>query len=100
MRSEQHRRNVASLPCARCGLEGYSQCAHANNSAFGKGRGVKSSDLASFPLCADRPGAIGCHTKHDQYVDYSKAEANAKELAWVFETLERLVEMGKLKAAK
>lgn len=56
-RSEKHRRLVASLPCAQCGIEGSSQCAHAN---FGKGFGTKVSDILTFPLCQT------CHAHHDQ----------------------------------
>ena len=44
IRSEYYRRYVAALPCIHCGLEGYSQAAHANNSIFGKGMGQKAHD--------------------------------------------------------
>lgn len=63
VRSESYRRWVASLPCAGCGVEGYSQAAHPNR---GKGMAIKASDLLCFPLCCDRPGVVGCHTAHDQ----------------------------------
>jgi hypothetical protein len=56
---ESYRRWVASLPCAHCGIEGYSQAAHADE---GKGLAMKSSDETCFPLCADRPGRRGCHS--------------------------------------
>jgi hypothetical protein len=100
MNSEQHRRNVASLPCAECGLEGYSQCAHANSYEFGKGRGIKSSDLATFPLCASRPGELGCHARHDQYIGLTREEAAERERAYIFSTLLKLAAAGKLKAVK
>ena len=38
VRSEPYRRAVATLPCAICGVHGYSQAAHANQ---GKGMGMK-----------------------------------------------------------
>lgn len=41
VRSEAYRRAVASLPCAICGVYGYSQAAHANT---GKGMGMKAAD--------------------------------------------------------
>ncbi len=66
IRSEPYRRFVASLPCIHCGLEGYSQAAHANNAIFGKGLGQKAHDCYLFPLCADRPGVQGCHSKWDR----------------------------------
>ena len=56
VRSEAYRRAVASLPCAICGVPGYSQCAHSNS---GKGAGIKASDLDSFPLCTVHPVADG-----------------------------------------
>jgi len=99
-RSEQHRRNVASLPCIKCGLEGSSQCAHANHSLFGKSLGMKSSDLATFPLCAPRPGELGCHYRHDQYTGITRDERDELELMWVYQTIATLTASGKLKAVK
>ena len=63
LRSEAYRRAVASLPCIHCGIEGYSQCAHANT---GKGTGTKSSDTESFPLCACQPGRRGKLKQHQE----------------------------------
>lgn len=100
MNSEQHRRNVASLPCANCGIEGYSQCAHSNSYRFGKGRGKKASDLATFPLCCARPGIVGCHIEHDQCIGMTKEEAEEREVEYIFWTLLTLEAMDKLKAVK
>ena len=61
VRSESYRRFVASHACFACGIEGYSQCAHAN----GGGMGTKTSDLETFPLCCARIGDIGCHVRFD-----------------------------------
>lgn len=58
VRSEPYRRYIASLPCYRCGVHGYSQAAHADE---GKGMGIKTDDLTCYPLCSSRPGSIGCH---------------------------------------
>lgn len=68
VRSEAYRRWIASLPCFCCGIQGYSQCAHAN----GGGMGTKASDLETFPLCATRPGDMGCHMRFDLCIDMSK----------------------------
>ena len=100
MKSEQHRRNVASLPCAECGIESFSQCAHANGYEYGKGRGMKSSDLATFPLCCTRIGEVGCHVRHDQLIGMTKDEAREREHRYIFTTLSQLFEAGKLKAVK
>lgn len=64
VRSETYRRLVASLPCIHCGKVGRSQHAHEND---GKGKGLKLDDRRAMPLCADEPGAAGCHTLFDQY---------------------------------
>lgn len=55
-RSEAYRRLVASLPCAHCGLAGYSNACHADQ---GKGMGIKSDDRTCWPGCVDRPGRSG-----------------------------------------
>ena len=64
VRSEAYRRAVASLPCAYCGIEGYSQHAHEND---GKGARMKVDDRRAMPLCCTRPGIEGCHVAFDQY---------------------------------
>ena len=56
-RSQKHLRNVASLPCQTCGLEGQTQAAHSNMATHGKGRGIKASDHFTAALC------FACH--HD-----------------------------------
>lgn len=58
VRSEPYRRLVASLPCWRCGVVGYSQAAHADE---GKGERIKACDLTCYPLCGPRMGVPGCH---------------------------------------
>lgn len=62
VRDKSYRRWVASLPCAHCGIEGYSQAAHADdNGAGGKGIGLKACDSTLYPACGPRPGVPGCH---------------------------------------
>lgn len=64
VRSEAYRRLVAKLPCAHCGIAGYTQHAHEND---GKGKGLKVDDRRAMPLCCVRPGIEGCHAAFDQY---------------------------------
>ncbi|WP_201595352.1 DUF968 domain-containing protein [Psychrobacter vallis] len=52
---------IRSLPCCHCGASPRSQAAHSNFSEHGKGRGIKSDDAYTIPLCAN------CHGKLDQY---------------------------------
>ena len=60
-RSKSHLKNVASLPCQNCYLEGETQAAHSNWSEWGnKGRGIKASDEFVAALC------FCCHVHIDQ----------------------------------
>lgn len=91
VRSEPYRRAVATLPCAICGVHGYSQAAHANT---GKGMGLKACDLTCFPACGPRPGEQGCHAKLDQGALFTKAVRRELEPVWAADTMRRLCEMG------
>ena len=91
VRSEAYRRVVASLPCAICGVHGYSQAAHANQ---GKGMGMKACDLTLFPACCDRPGVRGCHSLLDQGALFTKAVRRELEPVWAADTMRKLWEMG------
>lgn len=77
--NESYRRYVASKACFGCGIEGYSQCAHAN----GGGMGTKRSDLETFPLCATRPGHMGCHMQHDLCMGMTRAVRRELEAKYV-----------------
>lgn len=80
IRSESYRRFVASFPCFGCGIEGMSQCAHANE---GKGLGLKVCDTRSFPLCGPRPGHMGCHVAFDSGLEYTRGERRELGQKWV-----------------
>ena len=79
VRSESYRRWVASHPCFGCGLEGYSQCAHAN----GGGMGTKASDLDTFTLCAARPDDLGCHARFDLCVGMDKQTRRSLTISYI-----------------
>jgi hypothetical protein len=85
-----HLRRVAALPCACCGIWGYSQAAHSNRYQDGKGRGIKANYLATFPLCCTRPGDVGCHVRHDQCIGMTRAEADAATEIYIGETHRKL----------
>jgi len=91
---EKHFRNVAALPCAQCGIHNYSQCAHSNRSTDGKGGGLKADFRATFPLCCTRPGEIGCHVRHDQYIGITREEASARTDRYLSETETTLRALG------
>jgi|GEM_PF-509859 len=92
LRSEAHRKNVAALPCAKCGIVGFSQAAHAN---YGKGGGMKTCDSLTFPLCTDRPGKRGCHSLHDQGGIHAKEERPLIEWEYVDKTRAALIRKNK-----
>ncbi len=80
VRSESYRRFVASHSCFGCGVEGFSQCAHANT---GKGMAMKVCDLQSFPLCAPHWGLIGCHQQFDLLLDMTRDDRREMEVRYV-----------------
>lgn len=91
VRSEAYRRAVASLPCAICGVPGYSQAAHANT---GKGMAMKACDLTCFPACGPRPGFQGCHAALDQGALFLKAVRRELEPVWAADTRRKLLALG------
>lgn len=91
VRSEAYRRAVATLPCAICGVHGYSQAAHANQ---GKGMGMKACDLTCFPACGPRPGFQGCHAALDQGALFLKAVRRELEPVWAADTQRKIQAMG------
>ena len=90
VRSEALRRAVASLPCAICGIQGYSQSAHLPPEA----KGMKQSDLLTFPLCCTRVGIPGCHQDYDQYRLFPREAAMTVGRAWAADTQRRIHAMG------
>ena len=82
VRDEAYRRLVAALPCVSCGAHGRSQAAHGPS----LGRGIKASDMECFPLCADGPGRVGCHSRFDQYRLADRAERPSLAQRWAEQT--------------
>jgi len=91
VRSESYRRLVAMLPCAHCGVVGFSQCAHAD---FGKGAHIKSSDLTCYPACADRPGIVGCHSMIGASGSMSRDQRRTLEAQYAADTREIILLSG------
>lgn len=100
VRDKSYLRRVAQLPCAHCGIEGYSQAAHADE---GKGMGIKSSDCTAFPLCGPHPRrdfsvslgvyegwSPGCHWAIGSSGYYSREERRALEQKYGKQTRELL----------
>lgn len=83
VRSKPYRLWVASLPCIACGIEGWSQAAHAN---YDKGMGLKTCDLQTFPLCGPRLRMPGCHQRHDLCDGMTREERRELEARYVQQT--------------
>ena len=90
VRSQQYLRAVASLPCIACGIQGYSQAAHLPPEA----KGMKQSDLLTFPLCCTRVGIPGCHQDYDQYRLFPRDAAMAVGRAWAADTQRHIYALG------
>lgn len=90
VRSPQYLRTVASLPCIACGIQGHSQAAHLPPEA----KGMKQSDLLTFPLCCTRVGIAGCHQDYDQYRLFPRDAAMTVGRAWAADTQRRIHAMG------
>ena len=85
-----HFRRVAMLPCACCGITGYSQAAHSNRYQNGKGAGIKAHYLATFPLYCSRLGILGCHIEHDQCIGITREEADTRTQLYIADTRQKL----------
>lgn len=68
-RSKAHLKNVASLPCKVCGIDGYTQAAHSNWVQWGgKCKAKKASDEYTAAIC------VQCHYQIDAGKDLTKEE--------------------------
>lgn len=79
MRDAKRLKAIRLLPCVRCG-QSPSQAAHSNSSKHGKGRGIKSSDLYTIPLCHS------CHSQFDQFKLGTRQESEALFDGWLVKT--------------
>ena len=88
-RSKQHLKNVASLPCQCCDIEGQTQAAHSNWAMFGnKGKGIKASDEFTAALCQT------CHYDLDQGSKLSKDERQKMWIMAHIRTYNKLKSLG------
>jgi hypothetical protein len=77
------------IPCQHCGIDDGTVCgAHANSSKFGKGRGIKASDIYCASLC------FTCHMELDQGSKMTKAEREQMWQSAHEKTVNKLVELG------
>lgn len=93
-RDGKYLRLIASMPCFSCGIDGFSQAAHSNLAKHGKGGAQKASDYATFPLCCERPGVMGCHSLFDQGVIVTKLNKETVTDFWVASAQKRAWQAG------
>ena len=79
MRDSKRLAAIRKLPCIRCGNPN-SQAAHSNSAKHGKGRGIKSSDAFTVPLCHS------CHHQFDTFQLGNRAESEAMFEKWLVKT--------------
>ena len=85
-RSKKHLKNVASLACQNCYIEGQTQAAHSNWSEHGKGRGIRASDEFTAALCQT------CHAELDSGARLNKEQRrNLWQMAYQ-KTVNKLIE--------
>ena len=84
MRDAKRLAEIRKLPCIRCGNPN-SQAAHSNSAKYGKGRGIKSSDLFVIPLC------FKCHAAFDRFELGNRAESEAMFDKWLVRVNRMLV---------
>jgi hypothetical protein len=58
--SKQYVLYIHAMPCAECGVEGYSEAAHV----ISRGAGGEAKHLV--PLCRNRFDIVGCHPTFDE----------------------------------
>lgn len=87
-RSQRWLKHVASLPCVRCGIWGFTQAAHRNE---GKGMGLKVDDCLTAALCVD------CHRYIDQDKGLTRNERREMLDDAIIKTLVELARAGMVK---
>jgi len=100
VRDEDYRQAVASLPCARCGVIGFSNACHSDTGGRGAAKGgrIKSCDLTCWPGCVPRPGITGCHHDIGMGAVMSREEKRAFEVKAAADTRAHLIAMSAMDA--
>lgn len=97
-KNQRLRDSARGQPCACCGVEDDTIClAHytgIRQHSFGKGRGIKGSDIAAAPLCAL------CHARFDQPKERKSVEMSEEFLYLIVMNLIQAAEAGRLKIDK
>jgi hypothetical protein len=73
---EGYKRLVRQLPCAHCGIEGYTQFCHSDE---GKGIGIKTDCRRGWPGCGPHGASPGCHYLIGSTGTFTREERRALE---------------------
>ena len=79
MRDSKRLAEIRKLPCVRCGNPD-SHAGHSNSAKHGKGRGIKSSDQFTIPLC------VICHAAFDRFELGNREESEKLFEQWLVKT--------------
>lgn len=94
-RSRKHLNGASGQPCVRCGTnDGTVVAAHYTGLRqhwYGKGRGIKPTDIATADLC------LKCHTYFDNPTERKSVERSEEFLHCILLTIMRRLQDGILK---
>ncbi len=92
VRSKKLKDIARHQPCVMCGADdGTIVLAHANLLEFGKGKGIKASDIMGGWLCWN------CHSEYDQGNKMTKEEKRDFILTAICRTINELARQGVIK---
>ncbi|WP_019573441.1 hypothetical protein [Curvibacter lanceolatus] len=84
-------RLVRLLPCAHCGIEGYTQFCHTD---MGKGMGLKTDCRLGWPGCGPQDGKPGCHHLLGTSGRLGREERRRLEAEYAARTRQKINDLG------
>lgn len=88
---EGYKRLVRQLPCAHCGIEGYTQFCHADE---GKGMGIKTDCRRGWPGCGPHGDSAGCHHLIGSTGTFARKERRSLEDLYAAQTRAVIIAAG------
>ncbi|MNL47534.1 hypothetical protein D3C87_1703270 [compost metagenome] len=88
---EGYKRLVRQLPCAHCGIEGYTQFCHSDE---GKGIGIKTDSRRGWPGCGPHGESAGCHHRIGSTGAFTRDERRALEGQYAAQTRAIIIAAG------
>jgi hypothetical protein len=91
LQHDGYMRLVRLLPCARCGIEGYTQFCHADE---GKGTSIKTDCRRGWPGCGPNNSHAGCHNLVGTSGTFPKEERRALDKQYGDRTRAKILDLG------